>query len=929
MATLGRWGLIGAAMVLVLWIRTLPLALPVTDDWADDLMARRLYQRMTQEVAPDVPLSQWQARVVHRAQQWAAQHEAQFASARTELAQRLKAQLRYMDNDGRDYVYLGDFDSYLWLRHARNYLRQGTTCDAIVQGECRDTYTNAPVGAWMMYQRSLHITAIVGLHKLITFFQPAYPLPASAFLVPVIMGVLGVLPAFGIGRRLAGPIAGLCAALLTALSPTLLLRSIGSDNDVWNVALPLSMMWAAIAAMTTPSPRRQLAYSILAGICAGLHAYTWRGWLFAYAVLSAGLLGQMLLQSLRHIIQTHTLRVWQAVTWRKMVLVTVIFYGVAGLCTTLARPEESYLELPRTILGAVWGTAARTDGASVQDAWPDVLQTVTELVRPRMQEIVQDMGGRLFFFGGMLGLLFLALPQERWRWAHFVVLALSLPLYGYLVTTHATLSRGTMLMSLALPLVLGLLLTLIPTEEPESSARDVACLLALWLLGALYLAYDGIRFLLLLETPCGLACAVTIGRLSIWVRRLAVGAAAWYRIVTAPLLALVLGLVLAHPVQWGYTAARSYAPHMNDAWWDTLTHIRDTTPPEAIVNTWWDYGHWVKYVAERRVSSDGGTLTTHVPHWLGKALITPDPQESLGILRMLNCASDATPRPEGQRGAYGQLRAAGYDMVTAYAIIQELVNSTRPTAQHSLARHGLSATLQASVLQATHCVPPTAYLLLSSALLSTARSWMHLGLWDPRQGDRARRLHIPPTANIGDLTERFQSTEPTAARLYAPVQTSAGGGYLSPWWLPCQAHAEQAALVCTIKARLRPTDLILEDFVYHPDAAAEARLRVRRVTPQGTTDTLITGAPAVLILAGARQLEEVVLTSPIHPDFGVLVDLPQHRILIGTPLLLRSTFTQLMYLDGRYTTAFEKWDERSVETGERVVTWGIHWDGRE
>ena len=76
------------------------------------------------------------------------------------MSQRLKSELRYGGNDGQEYVYLGDFDSYLWLRHARNYLRTGTTCDAVIDGACRDTYTNAPVGARTAYARSLHIAAM-------------------------------------------------------------------------------------------------------------------------------------------------------------------------------------------------------------------------------------------------------------------------------------------------------------------------------------------------------------------------------------------------------------------------------------------------------------------------------------------------------------------------------------------------------------------------------------------------------------------------------------------------------------------------------------------------------------------------------------------------------------------------------------------------
>ena len=41
--------------------------------------------------------------------------------------------------------------------------------------------------------------------------------------------------------------------------------------------------------------------------------------------------------------------------------------------------------------------------------------------------------------------------------------------------------------------------------------------------------------------------------------------------------------------------------------------------------------------------------------------------------------------------------------------------------------------------------------------------------------------------------------------------------------------------------------------------------------------------------------------------------------------LLRSTFTQLMFLDGRYAQSFRKFDERRGYRGERVVTWAVDW----
>src|SRR5207244_2894851 len=92
-------GLVLAAAAVVLWVRLLPLSLAVVPEPARDL-------------------------------------------------------LRYRGADGREHVYLGDFDSYLWVREARNVLRTGTTCAAVVAGVCRGTYAYAPVGEPMHYHRS-------------------------------------------------------------------------------------------------------------------------------------------------------------------------------------------------------------------------------------------------------------------------------------------------------------------------------------------------------------------------------------------------------------------------------------------------------------------------------------------------------------------------------------------------------------------------------------------------------------------------------------------------------------------------------------------------------------------------------------------------------------------------------------------------------
>src|SRR5262249_43835220 len=150
------------------------------------------------------PPEQWQEKLETELRNRRAQNPAELVAEKQRALNEIKSELTYAGDGSRRYVYLGDYDSYLWLRNARSYLEHGSVCDSTVGGECRDNFGNAPVGYRMLYNRSLHTAAIVAVHRVINFFHAGYPLPASAFLVPVILGTLGVLPAFFIARRLGG-----------------------------------------------------------------------------------------------------------------------------------------------------------------------------------------------------------------------------------------------------------------------------------------------------------------------------------------------------------------------------------------------------------------------------------------------------------------------------------------------------------------------------------------------------------------------------------------------------------------------------------------------------------------------------------------------------------------------------------------------------
>ena len=220
-----------------------------------------------------------------------------------------------------------------------------------MDGVCRDTYTNAPVGRTNVYSRSLHIAAIIGLHRLITFFRPGFPIPSSSFLVQALIGMLGVIPAFAIGRRVAGNLGGFCAAIVVGFNPLFLERSLGSDDDVWNVVLPLFIVWALIEASAASSYRQQIAYATLGAVFVGLHAASWSGWPFAYGVLMIALLANLLFESIKLALRRARSEISSGAGVRRAALVIAVFYFSAWITTSLA--GASYFKVARSIVRPV------------------------------------------------------------------------------------------------------------------------------------------------------------------------------------------------------------------------------------------------------------------------------------------------------------------------------------------------------------------------------------------------------------------------------------------------------------------------------------------------------------------------------------------------------------------------------------------------
>ncbi len=898
-----------AAAAAVFWFRVLPLELREVDRRAEAAARRELAASFAHELSPRLPPAERQRELARRAAEWIAGHRQEFQQRVAALAEEWKASLRYPGGDGREHVYLGDLDSYAWLRAARNLLEKGTVCDEIVDGACRDAYTHAPAGARMKYGRSLHTLAIAAVHRVATRLVPDYPLPASAYWVPVFVGVAGVWPAFALGCQAGGTAGGLVAALLVSLHPALLARSIGSDNDVWNVVLPLFELWAVAGALRARTTALALGWALLAAGFAGLHAATWRGWVLPYAVILAGLALYWL--------RSRASGSGSACASNRR--------GVAALAYALASPVVAQIggvsgstlaAWPKLVIKAAVGLA-RTE------IWPSVFPTVAELEPQGWARAARAAGGEVLLAGGAAGIC--ALLGGRGRRG----LALATVSMASVFAAHWLDPAPLVALALVCAPMAAAALLRTGGRGPEGSAA-VAPILAAWFAAGLYLAMRSARFALLIAPPAGVGFAAAVAAvLRGAFSPLPLGRAQW------PARAAVLAALCASlyaPLQRAYAAASGYLPAMNDAWWDTLQRVRRETPAETVASTWWDYGYWGKFVAERRVLFDGGSLTGSVAPWLGRALLTADEAESLGILRMLHCRRARAPGALRPEAAFDRILALTGDALAAYAFTADIVQLDRAAAERYLAQRGFEESDREAILALSHCEPPPALLILSGEQVETADAWIALGSWDFRDQwirERARSERREEIA--AELAKRLKYSQAEAEERCAraldrrPMQAVlAASDPVAPRsrriteWLPCRRTAG-GMFSCRLGIQLERAQVLLVSFSFDPHLPAAGVVHYRR----NGEERLRSAVPAAVIVAGAALQEFAATSSPL-PGVGVLIDLERQQVAIGLPELLRSQFTQLLYLDGRYARRFSKFDDRSA--GFRVVAWHVQWD---
>lgn len=919
-------------IILTIYIRIQPEQLPSTDVWAANTVNTYFRNAITQQVNsqyPNLPQQNKEALINQQFAEFVSKNKDQIDQQIKSTSEYFKTGFRYEEN-GTSYTFLGDLDSYAYLRAAKNLEATGMVCDVVINGKCIDNHMLAPLG--IETGSSMHHFGIVYLYRILHFINPKVNLMQASFFLPTVLAVIAAIAAFFIGRRLMNNTAGFFAAVLVAVSPLFITRTLGSDTDIWNVMFPLIILWVFLEAIETKSILKKSILALLAGIFVGFFSFAWGGWWYVFDFLIVTIVMYILFELLRNYLNNRHLSKTISSEIKFTGLVFLIFFVVAFIMVSIMQSPSFFFSIFTTPLYMLssFKIAAHTN------LWPNVYTTVAELNPASIDTIINQVsyGIHLLFALALFGIV-LTMVKRKPDVKEYILLICSGILYLFLVSTSAVLmSNKIYLILMSLPVMAALILVLTNKQKSEIDIKP-ALLLTVWFIAMIYSSTQGVRFILLLIPAFSIALGVAVGYVYQYLTRLFIDVLKISKYISKIGLFLILCLILITPINTGLVAGETFVPSITRGWWDSLTKIRLESKPDSIINSWWDFGHWFKYVADRRVTLDGATQNHPNAHWLGRILQTNNEKEAIAILRMLDCGSNT---------AFEVIDEKYQNTLVSVTIIKTIIMmDDEEKIKSYLTEKGFDNEQIMKVLNYTKCDPPDNYFITSEDMVGKAGVWAHFGLWDFKKSYIINSLkdEVPETA-ISEMQANLGYSPDQAKQLYYEVQTLTSEDSINAWISPWPNYLVGSAVGCS---KDNESDIVECNLGIGLGSQNGRNIYIEKAfvdISDPTNTTLLMGfydanlaqrvGETVLKPSGVIIGRNNKLTKYAMNESGIGYDLllsdtdGTYSAVMSSPELLESMFTRLFYLDGKYTSHFEKFSDVTDITGQRIIVWKVKWD---
>ncbi|MEM2121304.1 MAG: STT3 domain-containing protein [Candidatus Woesearchaeota archaeon] len=864
--------IIALIIIFTLYIRLLPTKLGIVDDISRNHVYFQIKQNLRSQIDkqfPNLPEEQKNAYVENNFNELLKTNKEQIETQIRQTAEYLKKEFQYQSNN-KTYVFLGDLDSYHWLRYARNLLEKGMYGDEIRDGKPYDKLMVAPIGTYAY--PAIHPYMIFFVYKMLKPFEKDLTLMQASFYVPVILSIVIAILAFLIGNRVAGKYGGFLASLLITVNAFLIRRTAGSDDDIYNVLFPLLIIWAFIEALYAKDNKTRLVYASLSGFFTGLFALSWNGWWYLFDILGISFVLYLLIIFIYLFLTKRNsfLRIKEFFKEKntiKYALIILTYLFSSFVFVSLFRSPSTYFDAP------IEAIRSKELKASVkQTLWPNIFTTVAELNPGSWNEILGALGN------------------------------------GY--------SSKFIQIMIVLVLFFGLFLIALKKKEHEKIIHHLLLpiIFFVWLSVAIYASLVGIRFLVLLMPVATILLGIELGLLvefsGKWLSKtFSLKNDSVLKIIV---FAFILVLMIV-PVKAGIEAGRTFMPSINKTWYNALTKINENASSNAIINSWWDFGHWFKYFANRSVTADGASQNSPQAYWLGRLLVSDNEDESVAILRMLDC---------GSNNAFEEVDKEFNDTEISVGVVRKIIMMSKENASDYLKEIGFSEERIVKILNYTHCEPPENYLITSEDMIGKANVWAHFGLWDFKKAKILNAVKTRGKNSIDYLVQNLNISPEEAKRYYNEIlilSSREEEAWVSPW-----PGFITGLTTCSIVNDTKLNCINTLQGQYLPSVVDLEKLDVSIPTGNRNIKPL-----SVVFATNDGIIEKEFNNSEFPYTIVILLNKEQPMAFWCSKEVSKSLFTRLYFMDGVGLNHFKLYAHESGVFGTNVYVWNVSWKPKE
>jgi len=569
----------------------------------------------------------------------------------------LKLKDRYQDENNKTYLF--ELDCWHWARYVENVVKHGYAGDEIVYNEQRDLYMTAPLGFTLLWDRFLFYFSAF-LYKIFSFFK-SVPLFRFLFGLPLFFMFIFILVLFCFSFSFSGYLGAIISCLFIGLAPIFIPRSCAGwfDKDILNLLFPILVVWCYLLAVVNHSLLKKIVYILLASLWIGIFCFNWTHWWFIFFIVIIYAISMMGFYIIRYFYKKESLGEFKNHLFCFSLFVVLSIIWIIVFCSS-APLVKLLQQLKLAIILNI---------PLMASIWPNVYATVGELRPVSIMELGDLTGGKWLFFISIFCIFYL---------------------FFYLFVRNIT------------------------KPEYKGFKRELIIILFIWFFSMLFASMRGVRFVVFLLVPLGVTLGWLLNDIYTYFR---------YKKQNLLMVSVVLFVFVFlnfYLIQRSYRVAQALYPLMDDTWYKVLNLIKEKTPQNTVVNSWWDFGDWFKVVAKRRVIFDGQSQDSPQAYWMAKALLSKDEEEAVAILRMLN---------NGGNKAFEIINECLKDPLQSVLLLERVLKKDPQTAQ-SILKEYIPYYAAKQITEILFSRPANACFVVDYSMLSKMPAISYLGNWN-------------------------------------------------------------------------------------------------------------------------------------------------------------------------------------------------------